>query len=442
MPRFSSQNQARIRVYGGYVVIEFSRHFYKGKQKVIYYGQETLENRRRAEAALLKIQRDIAYNEFDFSLESYKPSYAVSSNSADSTTNSKTDNTKNNTTDSIDASVLEVPTLKHMLESFEQEYFLVHKENRKSLKTFQQHKEHIIRAFKYKDTLDFGLSKQEISNAIKLTEAGSHMRKVTVSSLRVFCKYFKIDYDFQGLSKGYEPVPRILPSDNEIEEAWYKIQIEKLPEHPKFQGNGESWGWIFAVIATYGLRPHEILAIDYEKSFKPPHYSLYIDEHLTQGTKTGSRLVFPIPITWVNLFDITNPKISYIKKFQANYGDNIRKFADRLSERARCKNIGFQIYNLRHRYAIRGHEEGFKVDDLARWMGHTVMMHTQTYQKYLDDETHFIVYKAGLEQLEKLKKIKEGRPSYAEQELHLKKANEYIQQLGAKLEIMRNELNS
>jgi len=53
------------------------------------------------------------------------------------------------------------------------------------------------------------------------------------------------------------------------------------------------------------------------------------------------------------------------------YLKNIRQFASTLAERRRYKGIKFQIYNLRHRYAIRGHELGFPIDDMARWMGHS-----------------------------------------------------------------------
>lgn len=118
------------------------------------------------------------------------------------------------------------------------------------------------------------------------------------------------------------------------------------------------------------------------KIFSTPHYQLYIDENITEGTKTGSRVVYPLPFEWVELFDIPNPKTQYLDKHQDFFLANLHKFPDRFAERMRFKNVGFQPYDLRHRYAIRGRELGYKVDDLAKWMGHSLKEHTETYQRY------------------------------------------------------------
>lgn len=76
---------------------------------------------------------------------------------------------------------------------------------------------------------------------------------------------------------------------------------------------------------------------------------------------------------------------------------------------------------MRHRYAIRGRELGFDSDELAKWMGHTLNEHTQTYQKYWTDNSHSIVYKAGQRRIEELERTKNGGLSISELEAELKK---------------------
>jgi integrase len=410
--------KAQIQSNGGYLRIAFPKHLYSGKRKYLSLGlADTKTNRTRAEAKLLEIQRDIDYNEFDATLEKYVPG----------------SKNKVNTSNTQGEEQVEQLTLRQMLEAFETRYFRTRKKNRQSQSTFSHHQEVVIRTFNSKNNLDFYLSKKDIDQAIELTDAGTHLRKDTVASLRVFLKSLKFDYKFEsGITKGYEPQERNLPTDAEIVEGWHKIQVE-ITFDPNYIGNGESWGWILAVIATYGLRPHEVLAIDYQKSFQPPHHCLYIDEKITEGTKTGSRVVYPLPLEWVKLFDIANPKTSYLDKQKDLFLADLDKFSARVAERMRFKKVGFKPYDLRHRYAIRGRELGYQVDNLAKWMGHDLKEHTQTYQKYWSDDSHVIVYEKGLRRMQELTRIPNGILSYNELETLLKKAKLRIAELEAEL---------
>lgn len=413
----STGDKAQIQSNGGYLRIAFPKHLYSDKRKYLSLGlADTPDNGTRAVLKLLEIQRDIDYNEFDPTLEKYLPG----------------SKNKVNTSNTPGEEQVEQLTLRQMLEAFETRYFRTRKKNRQSQRTFNHHQEVVIRAFKWEKKIDFYLSKIYIEKAIELTNAGTHLRRDTVISLRVFLKSFKFDYQFEtGITKGYEPQQRNLPKDEEIESGWHKIQVETFPD-PRHAGNAESWGWIMAVIATYGLRPHEVLAIDYQKSFQPPHYCLYINENLTEGTKTGSRVVYPLPLQWVELFDIANPKTSYLDKHKKSSAP-LKKFADRFAERMRFKNVGFQPYDMRHRYAIRGRELGYHIDNLAKWMGHSLKEHTQTYQKYWTDDSHIIVYEKGLHRMQTLDRVANRSRSYSELETLLKEAKLRIAELEAEL---------
>lgn len=304
---------------------------------------------------------------------------------------------------------------------FEERYYIRRKRNRQSEATFSNY----LRNLKYLLNEDDILSKEVIFQAIRETKAGSGKRFISVATLSTFCKTIGFDYDFTGLKSDYEPKSRNLPTDEEIIEAWHKIRVNK-----RKTGRGDSWGWMFGVIANYGLRPHELLAIDYEKSFKPPHYELYLDELITDGIKTGSRVVFPLPIDWVHQFDLTNIKNELLEKAK------VHSVANDLSYRRIDRDISFPTYDLRHRYAIRGHELGFQIDDMSRWMGHEVGVHTKTYQKYMTLSTHQKIFADALIRIEQSKQFKqlEVTPlSYEHLEKQLFNAQEQIAQLQLEL---------
>jgi len=131
------------------------------------------------------------------------------------------------------------------------------------------------------------------------------------------------------------------------------------------------------------------------------------------------------------------PKLMFLEERKEFLYKNQRELANYVGERLRLKKTGFPAYNMRHRYAVRGHELGFHIDDMARWMGHTVNEHTKTYQKYLGEETHFIAYESGIRKAIELKKIKNGCPSYSELEVQLEMAKAKIAHLETQLRLMK-----
>jgi integrase len=415
----ASKNEAQIKVNSGYLRIQLPRYFYEGQQKYLSLNLlDTPENQIKAKVILAEIQRDINYDKFDTTLEKYR-------------TNSKDKANISN------ESQPQHPTFKEMLDNFESKYFRNRKKSRASNDTFCQTKQSVIRLFKEYESFDFCLSKEVIDKAIYSLKAGTASRTKSVDFLKVFLKCFKFDYQFRkGITSSYEPKHRSLPTDEEIIEAWHKIKVEGKCYSVEFRGNAESWGWIFAVIATYGLRSHEVLAIDYKRSFKPPYFPLYIDEKITGGTKTGSRIVLPLPLEWVELFDIANPKTQYIEETERDFKTKIRLFADSVGERIKNKGIIFRAYDMRHRYAIRGRELGFEIDILAKWMGHTVKKHTEIYQKYMTNDSHTLIYEEGLSRKFELEKIKQGEFSYSELEIEIEKAKLRIAKLQAELELI------
>jgi len=277
-------------------------------------------------------------------------------------------------------------TIGELLAEFEKRYFEKRKRNRQSERTFSTHVQYLKRLRPYKDV---PLSDKVLTEVITSTESGSGAIFHLVSALSVFCNTFKYPFDFKGYKDGYKPKEREIPTDEQIVEAFNLFQPKScVPQ--KYRDNWLSYQWVYGILATYGLRPHEVFAIDFDKSFAPDHHNaIYINEHQTEGTKTGSRWVFPIHPEWIDLFDLKNPK-PLVNECE------LKVKTIKISTHFRRHKIPFQPYDLRHAYAIRGHANEFPIKEMADNMGHSVDMHTKTYQRWMTFDTRKEVYSKAI----------------------------------------------
>lgn len=161
----------------------------------------------------------------------------------------------------------------------------------------------------------------------------------------------------QEAARGYTAAnleERQIPKDPEIETLFKQI---KLPH----------WRWMYAMCATYGLRPHEIVECS-------------IDENgnceIGDDTKTGFHIAWPCHKRWIkefNLHDIHRPTQGKA---------TVAKIAnDYLHDRGP---LPWPLYNLRHAYALRLFHKGIPSDVGARLMGHSETVHRQTYKRWYD----------------------------------------------------------
>ena len=91
-------------------------------------------------------------------------------------------------------------------------------------------------------------------NTLKSYKEGSRSRKQCGTSLNVFAEFLELSLpsEWKSLSRGYgikKASFRNLPDDNLIEELWKNIP-------------NKSWQYVFALMATYGLRNHEVFFCD------------------------------------------------------------------------------------------------------------------------------------------------------------------------------------
>ena len=123
--------------------------------------------------------------------------------------------------------------------------------------------------------------------------------------------------------------------------------------------------WYFGMMATYGLRPHEVeSATLIERDYC----------QVADATKTGFRTVVPVPREWVDLFDLRNRRLRETRTDVAKW----------LSKA--CRELPWRPYALRHAYAGRLWRQGggrLDIYTAARLMGHTPGQHSRTYRAHI-----------------------------------------------------------
>ncbi|MEB3264319.1 MAG: hypothetical protein VKJ66_08120, partial [Synechococcus sp.] len=85
---------------------------------------------------------------------------------------------------------------------------------------------------------------------------------------------------------------RRIPTTEAIEQ-WLDAVVEEDP----------LWGWVFAMVATYGLRPHEVWHIA-ELPDARGMLSIGIAARHIKVTKTGFRVALPLPAAWVERYKL------------------------------------------------------------------------------------------------------------------------------------------
>ena len=217
-----------------------------------------------------------------------------------------------------------------------------------------------------------------ITRALAAHEEGSNNRFRCREILSVISNLYGLTYNYKGIGRRPEPKDRILQTDEEIVEIFNSFPAIALKPRsvkelvPHYQ-------WYFGILATYGLRPQELFAIDLNLSFKPETaYWVKLDESLTDGLKTGDRWVAPMHPHWVELFDLVNPKP---RSFTFT---DVEKKSRTIARYFVINKIPCKPYDLRHDYGIRLRREGIPVSERADSMGHDPATHMKQYQRHID----------------------------------------------------------
>ena len=199
------------------------------------------------------------------------------------------------------------------------------------------------------------------------TKANTRSRQRVVMACNALAKFAGIEWDGSPLRGNYSPSkvePRDLPSDEEI--ALHRQQLEN-----------PAWKWVYGMMATYGLRNHEVFHLELDD---------FPIVKVLEDTKTGAREVWPCYPEWAENWELQTRQLPPIKLDRPNskIGHSVTKY---LSPK-----LPFLPYDLRHAWAVRTLLFGWPVELSARQMGHSIDVHTRTYQRWIDREKIQAVY--------------------------------------------------
>ncbi len=203
---------------------------------------------------------------------------------------------------------------------------------------------------------------------------GSRSRKQCATSLSVLAKFLdiKLPEDWKLNSRGYglnKAGFRNLPTDELIEKLW-----EKVPN--------KSWKFVFGLMATYGLRNHEVFFCDLSS------LTNFGDKiiRVLPTTKTGEHQVWPFHPEWVEKFELSklgeNPELlpNIKRDLKITTLQNIGK---KITDQFKRYSLQIKPYDLRHAWAVRTIFYDLPDTVAARMMGHSVSLHTQTYHHWI-----------------------------------------------------------
>ncbi|MEN9878533.1 MAG: hypothetical protein RLZZ158_1572 [Cyanobacteriota bacterium] len=162
---------------------------------------------------------------------------------------------------------------------------------------------------------------------------------------------------------------RQLPSDGAILEA-----ADLIPN--------PGWRLAFGLMATYGLRNHEVFFTDLGGLASDPDAVLRV----LPTTKTGEHQVWPFQPEWVELFELRalGQRGELLPPVCTDLGrTTLQQVGRRVAEQFRRYELPFTPYDLRHAWALRTIHMGLPDTVAARMMGHSVTIHTRTYHHWI-----------------------------------------------------------
>tara|TARA_B100000700_G_scaffold290302_1_gene348282 strand:- start:1455 stop:2618 length:1164 start_codon:yes stop_codon:yes gene_type:complete len=205
-------------------------------------------------------------------------------------------------------------------------------------------------------------------------EENSRSRQQCGITLSALAKHLELDLpeNWKQLQSGYGIHAsnfRDLPSDKQI------VNSFKLIPNPK-------WRFVYGLMATYGLRNHEVFFSDLSCLKKGGDKILRI----FPKTKTGEHQVWPFHPEWVDLFELNNltDVSEALPNIKTDLGyTTLQHIGRRVTEQFRRYKISFTPYDLRHAWAVRTILIGLPNTVAAKMMGHSVSIHTKTYHHWI-----------------------------------------------------------
>jgi hypothetical protein len=162
---------------------------------------------------------------------------------------------------------------------------------------------------------------------------------------------------------------RAVPSDGAILEA-----VAAIPN--------PAWRLAYGLMATYGLRNHEVFFADFSDLAPGGEKVLRV----LPTTKTGEHQVWPFLPDWVDRFGL-GALADDPGRLPTVCTDlrrtTLQQVGRRVAEQFQRYDLPLAPYDLRHAWALRTIHLGLPDTVAARMMGHSVTIHTRTYHHWI-----------------------------------------------------------
>ena len=211
---------------------------------------------------------------------------------------------------------------------------------------------------------------EAIYATVQSTKANSRSRQVCCTALDVFTTFVGIPLpteikSFAGSYSHSKTQLRQLPTDAEILAAYEKIPSAR-------------WQFVYGIMATYGLRNHEVFFSDYAMLAGGDDEAIL---EVLESTKTGQHDVWPFHREWIDTFNLRDIRLP---KVNTNLSQTtLQLVGQQVSKQFKRYKIPFSPYDLRHAWAVRTIGVGLPDTVSARMMGHSVAIHNNTYQRWI-----------------------------------------------------------
>ena len=215
------------------------------------------------------------------------------------------------------------------------------------------------------------LSLQEaILATVQSTPAHSRSRQICCTALGSFAGFCGLEMtaDLRSLWGNYSPSRtqrRQIPSDQDIL-SW----CDRIPN--------PQWRFVYGIMATYGLRNHEVFFCDYGQLEMGQSEARIT---VLETTKTGLHDVWPFWPDWVELLRLREVLLPPLNTDLTR--TTLQRIGQQVSTQFRRYGIPFSPYDLRHAWAVRTIHFGLPDTVAAKMMGHSVTLHNQTYHRWI-----------------------------------------------------------
>ncbi|MEM8503628.1 MAG: site-specific integrase [Cyanobacteria bacterium P01_D01_bin.1] len=211
---------------------------------------------------------------------------------------------------------------------------------------------------------------EAIYATVQSTKANSRSRQICCTALDALATFLNIPLPtelkaYWGNYGNSKTQLRQLPTDAEILSTYQKIK-------------NPTWQFVYGIMATYGLRNHEVFFSDYAMLASGDDEAAI---EVLESTKTGAHDVWPFHPEWVDAFNLRDIRLP---KVNTDLNTTTLQLVGQLvSKQFKRYEIPFSPYDLRHAWAVRTIGVGLPDTVSARMMGHSVAVHNRTYHRWI-----------------------------------------------------------